>query len=259
MIVVEIITQNTPMRVITVYGPQENLRDEERMPFWVAFEEEVASSEINGRSVIVQMDANAKLGPEYIKGDPKSMSGNGRVLAGIMERHVLIVINGLQDKCNGTITRQRNTTNNIEKSVIDFIIVSQDLGKHIESMHIDEARTNVLAKIVKKKKKTNSKEIVVTETDHNTMNAVLDIIWREEIKTSNIEVYKFNDKDALQKFKEITSNTDQLSKLFDTDKDLNTQTKKFIKRLKGFVSESFVKVKITNKPDKDLGKLYDLR
>ena len=105
-------------------------------------------------------------------------------------------------------------------------------------MHIYEARTNVLVKIVKKKKKTNYKEIVLTETDHNTMKAVLDIPWREEIKTLNIEVYKFNDKDALQKFKEITTNTDQLSKLFFTDKDLNTQTKKFIKRLNGFVSDS---------------------
>ena len=106
LIVVEIITQNTLMRVITGYGPQENLRDEGKMPFWVAFEEEVASSDINGRSVIVQMDANAKLGPKYVNKDPKIMSGNGRMLAGIMERHVLTVINGLQDKCNGTITRQ---------------------------------------------------------------------------------------------------------------------------------------------------------
>ena len=89
------------------------------------------------------------MGREYVKDDPKSMSGNGKVLAGIMERHVLIVINGLQDKCNGTIMRQGKTTNNIEKSVIDFIIVSQDLVKHIESMHIYEARTNVLVKIVK--------------------------------------------------------------------------------------------------------------
>ena len=221
------------MRVITGYRPQENLRDEGKMPFWVAFEEEVASSEINGRFDIVQMDANAKLGPKYVNEDPKIMSGNGRMLTGIMERHVFTVINGLQDKCNGTITRQRNTTNNIEISVIDFMIVSQYLVKHIKSMHIDEARTNVLTKIVKKKERNNSQEIVVTETDHTTMNAVLDISWREEIKTSNIEVYKFNDKDSLQKFKEVTTNTNQLSKIFDTDKDLNTHKKvdQKIKRL----------------------------
>ena len=91
---------------------------------------------MNGRSVTVQMDANAKLGPDYVKDDPKSMSGNGKVLAGIMKRHVLIVINGLQDKCNGTIMRQRKTTNYIEKSVIDFIIVLRLSEAHREYAHI---------------------------------------------------------------------------------------------------------------------------
>ena len=60
-------------------------------------------------------------------------------------------------------------------------------------------------------------------------------------------------------FKEATTKTNNRSKIFDSDKDLNTQTKKFLKRLKGFVSESFQKVKITNKPDNNLNKFYDLR
>ena len=131
LIVVEITTQNTSIRVITGYGPQENLSGEERMPFWVALDE------LYGRSVIIQMDANAKLGPRHIKDDPNIISGNGKVLEGIMDRHALSVINGLKDKCIGTITRQRSTTNNVEKSVIDFILVSSDLVKHIDSMHID--------------------------------------------------------------------------------------------------------------------------
>ena len=188
LLVVEVTTQNTPVRVITGYGPQENLCDNEKMQFWVAFEEEVASAELNTRSIIVQMDANAKLGPKYIKDDPKQMSGNGKVLAGIMERHALVVMNGIQEKCQGTITKQRNTTSNTEHSVIDFIKVSKDLEKHIKSMHIDEARSNVLTKIVKKNKKNKEKEVVVTETDHNTINAVLDIQWRAESKTTHFEV-----------------------------------------------------------------------
>ena len=65
-----------------------------------------------------------------------------------------------------------------------------------------------------------------------------------------MEVFKFNDKDSLKAFKELTTNTKQLSQIFDNNKDLNVQTKKFIKRLKGFVSESFKKVKITNSPNK---------
>ena len=56
-------------------------------------------------------------------------------------------------------------------------------------------------------------------------------------------MFKFNDKESLKTFKELTSNTNQLSKIFDTHKDLNTQTKAFIKRLKGFTTKSFEKLK----------------
>ena len=64
----------------------------------------------------------------------------------------MIVINGLTNKCTGTITRQRTTTDNIEKSVIDYVIVSRDLGKHIKNMHIDEDRLNVLTRSLRDRK-----------------------------------------------------------------------------------------------------------
>ena len=140
-----------------------------RMHFWIALEEEVAAAEINGRSIIIQLDANAKLGKGYIKKDPKDISGNGKVLAGILERHALIVVNGMEEICSGTITRERHTTEHVEQSVIDFIIISSDLVKHVESMNIDEARINVLSKIMKKKHKGG---IEIKESDHNTINAV---------------------------------------------------------------------------------------
>ena len=44
-------------------------------------------------------------------------------------RHALTVINGLEGKFSGTITRERKTIDNLEKSVIDFIITSSDLVK----------------------------------------------------------------------------------------------------------------------------------
>ena len=75
----------------------------------------------------------------------------------------------------------------------------------------------------------------------------------------NIEVYKFNDIESLRTFKELTNNTTQLSKIFETNKSLDVQTKKLIKRLKGFIAESFDKVKITNNSNKELDRLYDKR
>ena len=42
------------------------------------------------------MDANSKLGPKYIEGDPHSQSRNGKLLADILDRHALIVLNGVK-------------------------------------------------------------------------------------------------------------------------------------------------------------------
>ena len=69
---------------MTGYGPQENWTEMKGMPFWIALEEKVSAAEINGRSIIIQFEANAKLGKTYIKRDPKEMSGNGNFLAGIL-------------------------------------------------------------------------------------------------------------------------------------------------------------------------------
>ena len=47
------------------------------MPFYVAFEEEVVKVQNEGKIIIMELDANCKLGHEYIANDPKLMSVNG--------------------------------------------------------------------------------------------------------------------------------------------------------------------------------------
>lgn len=123
-------------------------------------------------------------------------------------------------------------------------------------MHIDEERVNVLTKIMKKRK---TKVVKIKESDHNTINVELDIEWKEDTTTASAEVFNFNDSVALKTFKTLTTNTNQMSKIVDIDKNLNVQTKKILKRLNGFVNQTFKKVKITNNPDVVLEKLYDKR
>ena len=62
------------------------------------------------------------------------------------------MVNGLIEKRKGTITRQKHTVNGMEQSIIDFVLISSDLIKHIEYIHVDEKRVHVLSKNVKKKK-----------------------------------------------------------------------------------------------------------
>ena len=47
-----------------------------------------------GKPVLMGIDANSKLGPEWIKNEPNPRSTNGSILAGILERYALIVANG---------------------------------------------------------------------------------------------------------------------------------------------------------------------
>ena len=66
-----------------------------RIPFFAALEEEVSKAELAGRSVIISFDSNSKLGPVFISGNPHTMSEKGKILEVIIERHALIVANGI--------------------------------------------------------------------------------------------------------------------------------------------------------------------
>ena len=109
--------------------------------------------------------------------------------------------------------------------------------------------------------RTDSVFIPITQvcTRGVTLTVEMNIQWKESTKLKYYEVFKYNDEEGLKTFKEATTNTNHLSKIFDTKKSLDVQTKKFLKRLKGFINQSFKKIKISNRPDIDLNKLYDKR
>ena len=175
LLVVEIQIANKEIRLITGYGPQENLCEMERMSFFLALEQEIIRAEMAGKSVIIAMDANSKLGPELIPNDPNERTPNGQILADIMLRHGLAVVNGMQNKCEGTVTRKRVTIEGVEESAIDFVIVSDDLESAVESLLIDEKRDYVLTKIVKTKRGVSKQE-----SDHNVLVSKLKLSWNSK-------------------------------------------------------------------------------
>ena len=133
LIVVEAKIKNKSVRIISGYGPQECWPMDERLPFFQALEEEVTKAGLAGSSVIISLDANSKLGKEWIPEDSHKQSPNGRVLSGILKRHALFVANSLQGRSTGTITRRRTTVDGEEKSTIDFLILSADLVEDVET------------------------------------------------------------------------------------------------------------------------------
>ena len=233
LLIVQVKAGDKDILVMTGYGPQEHWTDGDRLPFFTALEEEIASAEYEGKSVIITMDANSKLGPNYIPGDSHDMSQNGKVLDGIIDRHALCVINGLTGKRKGVITRERHTVNGVERSVIDLVIMSSDMTQHVENIHFDEERVDVLTKNVKL-----NNGICLTKSDHNIITTKLNISWTTN-KAKVIEIFNFKDTKSLEMFKHVTTKTDHLCKIIDSDKSIHLVTKKFLKTLQGFVHHCF--------------------
>ena len=164
LLVIEIRVENKEIRVMSGYGPQEIWTDEEKMPFFVTLEEEIIKAQSSGKSILLELDANSKLGNTYIENDPHPMSGNGKILAGIIERNGLCVANGIRGKVKGVITRKRVTKERTEESVIDMLILSNDMVEPLVEMHIDEAKENVLTRITRTKK-----GVIKKDSDHNSI------------------------------------------------------------------------------------------
>ena len=123
------------------------------------------------------MDANSKIGANIIKDDPHVQTANGKLLNGIIERHGLLLLNGLKDVCEGAITRKRVIKNGVEESIIDFVIISPGLEKDIKSLKIDEDRKHVLTKITKTKKGVKKQE-----SDHNVLISKFKFCWSKNVK-----------------------------------------------------------------------------
>ena len=98
ILVVQGTVQNKAVRFINGYGPQDDSKtnDKEKNEFFNRLDEEIKSSKIAGAMICIQMDANSKLGSEYIPGDVKPQSKNGKILAKGIDDNDLIVVNGTQ-------------------------------------------------------------------------------------------------------------------------------------------------------------------
>ena len=88
-----------------------------------------------GHLICIQMHANAKLGPELIKGNPHNTCHNGQLSCDVKVGNNLIVCNGTP-KCEGTITRERQTLDRLEQRIIEFLIVCPEMFLSLQNMKI---------------------------------------------------------------------------------------------------------------------------
>ena len=253
LLVVEIEVANRQIRVMSGYGPQESWSESERMPFFLALEEEIIKAQLAGRSILIELDANSKLGPKLVPGDMHEQSMNGKVLAAIIARHGLIIGNSMK-KCKGTVTRKRVTKSTIEESIIDFVLMSEDLSHVLETILIDDERKHVLTRITKTKK-----GIKIIESDHNVIFSRFKLPWNKKLCKQRHELFNLKNEECQKVFKEATTaanNNNYLSEVFDQKEHINYLTEKFMKRLNKTIQKCFRKIRVVEKIDKEKEELF---
>ena len=122
ILVVQVKVGNLEVRVINAYGPQEDSCNKGNIwKFWQELEGEIINAKEENFAVLLEFDANAKLGSKIIANDPNCMSENGKIFFDIIRRHNLTVANA-SPACVGVITRHRSTAIKDETAVLDYIV-----------------------------------------------------------------------------------------------------------------------------------------
>ena len=105
------------------------------------------------------------------------------------------------------ITRERITKDGRETSVIDYILISENLSKFLIEACIDEERLYVLHRY--KKTKTGNGEQILS--DHNWLFIKSILKFKKSPKVTKKVIFQFRNKDSMNAFREATSNDAVLS------------------------------------------------
>merc|ERR1712115_415169 len=115
------------------------------------------------------------------------------------------------------------TSISIEESIIDHVIISDDLVEYFESMLIDEKREHALTKVMKTRGET-----VIKKSDHNTILSKFKFSWKKQKNINRMEIYNLKNIENQKIFKEKTDSGDDLSSIFDNEDRLDKATKIFL-------------------------------
>ena len=252
ILVVEATLGTHKVNFINSYGFQEDDPANLKFEYFTKLREEIEKTKLTGKMLCLELDANAKVGPEVINGDPNEQSGNGKLLLSLVKDLNLIIVNATE-KCSGTITRIRKTKSkktqkvNIERSVLDYFIVCQKFYELILELKIDEERLHVLTKYASRK--GVGKKV---ETDHNPLICKVDLSWKQvKADKKRNEIIHLKSIEGQQKFYDLTSNTKALSQCFESDKSFQNQAKQWGKTLTHLVHNSFPVIRIKKRTKHD--------
>ena len=114
---------------------------------------------------------NVKIG-NHISGNKETVSKGGRQLKKIIEKYNLNIINANEHKRREKWTREQGE----ERSIINYVVTSQEYMDTIKCMEIDEEKQYRLYKIERQ-----SKQIKKTYSDHNAILINIDSVSPKDL------------------------------------------------------------------------------
>ena len=237
ILIVQLELNNLKIRVINAYGPQEDEDPDIVQQFWIETEQHLINAMDNDCCVILQLDANAKVGQDIIKWDVNPMSSNGKRLIDMVSRLNLCIVNSL-DKCDGLITRERSTVTGIERSILDYVITCDRLRECLDYMMIDDERDHVLTKHTSDGVR---KKVV---SDHNVLFCSFTLKYSLKRKSTRKEIFLLKDKAAQEAFFKSTSVSETFSSIFSMNNSFEHNANIFFGELKRCIFRNFKKVRV---------------
>ena len=156
--------QKQKIRIGAIYGPQENVTPNNELKLlYKTIADQIEIPKGKYQQVLMVGNFNVKIG-NHIPGNKETVLKGGRQLKRIIEKYNLNIINANEHKCKGKWTREQGE----ERSVIDYVITSQEYMDTIKSMEIDEEKQYGLYKI-----ECQNKQIKKTYFDHNAIDAIV--------------------------------------------------------------------------------------
>lgn len=225
------------MRFIVVHGPQENDDIEARNDFYESLMVEVERGKASDDNIILLGDMNARIERDETI---KHLSSNGKHLKELMEKYQLDVLN-FHTNTVGKWTRIQKQKGILKKSIIDYVLVEDNMKNRVEKVVIDEDKLYTPWRSISKKK-----ERKIIFSDHTAIITTINIKRGCPPELPELsKSWKLTD-EGLMKYRELTNAKDIINV---RDGDSTDMYKSWMDQTETFIEQCFVKRRPRKKRD----------
>ena len=172
-----------------------------------------------------------------MKGDIHSMSKNGQLLWDAIKTFNLEVIN-TADICRGVFTGMKATKKKVEKSVLDYVIVSNQFKDQFLSCIIDEDKQLTPWRNLKKGR---------VYSDHNSILFSFTCLPEKgQTMSGRSNVWNFNDTNGWEKFMNLTDSSKELYSAETNNEDIDKMYSCWNIKLNTILHKCFRKKRVGN-------------